>query len=216
MATVLFRVPDDSMKSFKVRRGDVLVVDPLLTPRDGQLVVAIIGGERVVRRVVVQDRKVLIKPLDGSDEFMMVGSSGTELVGVATAFIPIMEQHSSSYDSEVFMNDLNNSRPLRFAVLSVMNSYGRVAVGADGEIFTLGWKAVQELAAHHLIDQPVTAGTYRINDDQTLDIKTKLRVQTPFTITLWSEPLLGVLAVYGYREVERTWYFWAPESLRKN
>lgn len=43
-ATVLFRVPDDSMKSFKVRRGDVLVVDRLLTPHDGQLVLAVING----------------------------------------------------------------------------------------------------------------------------------------------------------------------------
>lgn len=109
------------------------------------------------------------------------------------------------------MSDSTPSIPLRFVVLSPMNPYQRVIVGADGEVFVVGWKIVQELAKDHLFSQPVSAGTYRINDDQTLEIRTKKWLVPPFTVNVWTEPLLGVLAVYAYRESESAFYYWAPK-----
>lgn len=71
---------------------------------------------------------------------------------------------------------------------------------------------MQELAAQHLVDQPVTAGAYRFSDAQRLYVRTELGLQPPFTINVWSEPLLGVLAVYYYRGAEKAWYFWVPTT----
>lgn len=166
-----------------------------------------------MRRVVVHNREIFIKPPNRSDKFVRIDMLVVEWVGVAKAFIPVIaEQDSSLSDLEVFMSDSNPSQPLRFVIFSVMNSYQRVVVGAHGEIFTLGWKAVQELVALNLVDQPVSAGTYRVTDNQSLEIRTKLRLSPPFTVTVWSEYLLGMLAVCSYREADQTWYFWVPES----
>lgn len=98
---------------------------------------------------------------------------------------------------------------MRFVLLSLMNHHQRIIVGANGEVFTLGWKAVQELAGLRLVDQPITAGRYRINDNQTMDIKTTLKLTSPFSIIIWTEPILGILAVYTYQE--GSYYFWEPE-----
>lgn len=160
----------------------------------------------------MRDGDVFIEPPSGADELIRIGAGGAELIGVPKAFIPVLAERDSAFsDLEVFMSDSTPSQPLRFVVLSVMNSYQRVVVGANGEVFTLGWKTVQELATLNLIDQPVSTGTYRITDDQNLEIRTKLRLPLPFNITVWSEYLLGVLGVYSYREADRTWYFWVPE-----
>lgn len=139
---------------------------------------------------------------------MKVGKLDIELVGVATAFIPIIAEQNST-PLEVFMSDTTSFTHLRFVVLSLMNFYNRIVIGADSQVFTLGWQAVQELAALHLVDQPVPAGSYTINDDQTMDIKTTISLPLPFSINIWSEPLLGVLAVYAYQE--ESYYYWTPE-----
>lgn len=209
--TMFFRVPDDSMKSIKVCPGDMLVVDHSLAPRDGQFVVVVINGEQVVRQAIVHDEEVFIKTSSEAGEFMRIGVPSAELIGVAKAFIPVIaEQDSSLSNLEVFMSDPNPSQPLRFVVLSAMNSYGRVIVGVEGEIFTLGWKAVQVLAGLHLVDRATAAGTFRLSDHQVLDIKVTLRIPPPFTVAVWSEPLLGVLTVCAYNRSERAWYLWTP------
>jgi hypothetical protein len=96
-----------------------------------------------------------------------------------------------------------------------MNFYSRIVVGAGGEVFTLGWKAVQKLAGQNLFDQPVTAGDYRINDDRTLQLRTRIEIPSPYSINIWSQPMLGVLAVYSYQEEDQAFYFWAPERISK-
>lgn len=209
--TLLFRVPDDSMRGINVRPGDILLVDRSLEPRDGHYVVVAINGKQTVRRISVFNGQVFIEQ-PGKSELVRVDQPGIKLTGVATAFIPVVaDRNLFSHKLEVFMSDSTPSIPLRFVVLSPMNPYERVIVGADGEVFVVGWKVVQELARDHLFDRPVTAGTYRIHDDQTLEIRTKKSLSPPFTVNVWSEPLLGVVAIYAYLESESAFYYWAPE-----
>lgn len=210
--TLLFRMPDDSMKEINVRPGDILLVDRSLEPRDGHYAVVAINGEQTVRRISVFNGQVFIRPPGSESKPVGVGEPGIKLIGVATAFIPVIaDRNPSPSELEVFMNDSMPFVPLRFVILSPMNPYERVIVGADGEVFVVGWKIVQELAKDHLFSQPVSAGTYRINDDQTLEIRTKKWLSLPFTVNVWSEPLLGVVAVYAYQESESAFYYWAPE-----
>lgn len=51
--TLLFRVPDDSMKEVDVHPGDILLIDHDLKPCDGHYVLVIINGEQVIRRISV-------------------------------------------------------------------------------------------------------------------------------------------------------------------
>lgn len=210
--TLLFRVPTDSMKVAQFTPGDILIVDRSLEPRHGHYAIVAINGEQTLRQISVINGQVFFEQLGSEGEPIRIGDPGIELVGVATAFIPVVaENNPSSPELEVLMEDTMALVPLHFVLLSPMNPYERVIVGADGQVFVTGWKIVQELAREHLFDRPVTAGTYRINDDQTLEIRTKKGLPPPFTVNVWTEPLLGVLAVYAYWESENTFYYWAPE-----
>lgn len=210
--TLLFRVSDDSITGINVQPGDILLVDCALEPRDGDYAVVVINGNQTVRQIIVISGQVVIEQPGSEGEPVRVGEPGIELIGVATAFIPVVAEHDpSSQELEVLMEDSTSVVPLHFVLLSPMNPYERVIVGAEGQVFVTGWKIVQELAREHLFDRPVTAGTYRINDDQTLEIRTKKGIAPPFTVNVWTEPLLGVLAVYSYQESEKAFYYWAPE-----
>ena len=50
-ATFFFQVEGRSMEGAEIFDGDILVVDRSLTPRHGQIVVAFINGERLVKRL---------------------------------------------------------------------------------------------------------------------------------------------------------------------
>jgi DNA polymerase V len=88
LAILLFRMPDDSMRSARIRQGDMLVVDCSLTPADGEPVVVVINGERTVRRITVRDGQFFIESSDGTRDSILL-SERDELVGVARYIIPI-------------------------------------------------------------------------------------------------------------------------------
>lgn len=50
-ATFFVRMDSDSMKNSNIYRGDVLIVDRSLTPRKGNLVVAVVDGACCVRKI---------------------------------------------------------------------------------------------------------------------------------------------------------------------
>jgi DNA polymerase V len=50
-ATFFVRVSGDSMEGARIFSGDVLVIDRSITPRDGSIVVAAVGGELLVKRL---------------------------------------------------------------------------------------------------------------------------------------------------------------------
>lgn len=51
VSTFFFRVQGRSMEGAEIFDGDILVVDKSISPRHGHIVVAFIGGERLVKRL---------------------------------------------------------------------------------------------------------------------------------------------------------------------
>jgi DNA polymerase V len=65
-ATFLWRVDGSSMRDAGIYDGDLLVVDRALTPRDGDVVVATVDGERTLKRLSLRDGKPQLS-LENSD-----------------------------------------------------------------------------------------------------------------------------------------------------
>jgi len=54
-ATSFVRVEGDSMKDAGISSGDILLVDRALTPACGKIVIAIVNGEFLVKRLKIQE-----------------------------------------------------------------------------------------------------------------------------------------------------------------
>ena len=52
-ATFLMKVSGDSLAGAGIREGDTLIVDRSIAPRDGLVVVAVVGGELRIKRLPV-------------------------------------------------------------------------------------------------------------------------------------------------------------------
>ena len=59
-ATFFMRVSGDSMIGAGIHNGDLLVVDRSLTPSNKKIVVAVVDGELLVKRLLHQDSKVYL------------------------------------------------------------------------------------------------------------------------------------------------------------
>lgn len=76
-ATFFVRVEGDSMRGVGMYSGDILVVDRALTAHDGKIVVALLNGEFMVKRLKIEGKKMYlfsenpryqpIEVLEGSD-----------------------------------------------------------------------------------------------------------------------------------------------------
>ena len=53
--TFIMRVAGDSMAGAGISDGDEIIVDRSLTPKDGSVVVAVLDGELLIRRLVMRD-----------------------------------------------------------------------------------------------------------------------------------------------------------------
>ena len=61
-ATFFFRVAGDSMTGAGIHSGDLLIVDRFEEARDGSVVVAVLDGELVVKRIAIEDGKLFLAP----------------------------------------------------------------------------------------------------------------------------------------------------------
>ena len=61
-ATFFFRVNSDAMLGAGIHIGDTLIVDRSIPPRSGKVVVAILNGEFLVRRLQMQTHSVTLLP----------------------------------------------------------------------------------------------------------------------------------------------------------
>jgi DNA polymerase V len=61
-ATFFVRVLGDSMEGAGIFDGDMLIVDKAATPSHGKVVVALIQGEFTVKRLIIDDHGVMLKP----------------------------------------------------------------------------------------------------------------------------------------------------------
>lgn len=60
VSTFFFSVEGDSMQGAEIFDGDILVVDKSIRPRHGQIVVAFVDGERLVKRLYQRAGRVAL------------------------------------------------------------------------------------------------------------------------------------------------------------
>lgn len=80
VSTFFFSVEGDSMQGAEIFAGDILVVDKSIRPRHGQIVVAFVDGQRLVKRLYRRNGRVallaenpLYPPLEiGEDQELLV------------------------------------------------------------------------------------------------------------------------------------------------
>lgn len=92
-ATVIYRVPDDSLTAFDVFRGDLLVIDMSLAPEGGKLALVEINGEQAVRLLVkFQDKLFLTSSADGDYGVEFREGVRLKLLGIVTYSIHTLDE----------------------------------------------------------------------------------------------------------------------------
>ena len=87
-ATFCCRVEGDSMVGAGIQTGDVIMIDRSLTPQKGSIVLAVLDGEFTVKRVDIQDDKLLLIPENHKLKPIEVGEeSNFQVWGVVTFVI---------------------------------------------------------------------------------------------------------------------------------
>ncbi len=87
VATFFMRVEGDSLKASGIRHGDVLIVDRSINPAHGKIVVAVVAGELVIRRVESLDGKLVLTSDDASIEREVIDGEEIQVWGVATSSV---------------------------------------------------------------------------------------------------------------------------------
>jgi DNA polymerase V len=87
VATFFMRVEGDSLKPSGIRHGDVLIVDRSINPAHGKIVVAVVAGELVIRRVESLDGKLVLTSDDASIEREVIDGEEIQVWGVATSSV---------------------------------------------------------------------------------------------------------------------------------
>jgi len=83
-ATFYVRVAGDSMRGAGIRDGDILVVDRSVEPGEGDVVIAVLGGELTVKRYEVRGgRPCLVPEAEGHDPIPVREGQELRVWGVA-------------------------------------------------------------------------------------------------------------------------------------
>ena len=83
-STFVMRVAGNSMAAAGISDGDELIVDRSLTPRDGSVVIAVLDGELVVRRLHLTADGVRLQADDGGVPTEVGELADLSIWGVAT------------------------------------------------------------------------------------------------------------------------------------
>ena len=87
VATFFMRVEGDFLKPSGIRNGDILIVDRSINPVPGKIVVAVVGGEMVVRRMESRDGKLVLVSDDPSIAAQSFDGEDIQIWGVATTSV---------------------------------------------------------------------------------------------------------------------------------
>ncbi|MBA3858346.1 MAG: DNA polymerase V [Cyanobacteria bacterium PR.3.49] len=87
VATFFMRVEGDALKASGIRNGDILIVDRSINAVPGKIVVAVIAGELVVRRVESQDGKFVLTSDDPDVAAEVFDGEDVQIWGVATTSV---------------------------------------------------------------------------------------------------------------------------------
>jgi repressor LexA len=83
----VLRVRGDSMIGDHIRDGDFVVVEQRSEARDGETVVAVIGGEATLKRFYRRGRRVRLQPANASLRPIEVAASDVEVRGVVRGLL---------------------------------------------------------------------------------------------------------------------------------
>lgn len=87
-ATFFVRVTGDSMIGAGIHTGDILIVDRALEARDGKVIIAVVNGELLVKRLRIEKKKVYLAS-ENSDypPLVITDLMDFEMWGVVTTVI---------------------------------------------------------------------------------------------------------------------------------
>lgn len=87
-STFLIRAAGDSMKDAGILDGDLLVVDRSLRPQSGDIVIASVGGEFLVKRIRITVEAVLLEAANERYPALRISDpDGFEVWGVVTSAV---------------------------------------------------------------------------------------------------------------------------------
>lgn len=85
-ATFFLRVNSDAMSGAGIHKGDVVIVDRSLEPKNGKIVIAVVDEELLIRRLEMKGGKTVLHAADGRTASQEV-SGALKLWGVVTYII---------------------------------------------------------------------------------------------------------------------------------
>jgi len=89
--TIIVRMEGDYFKSRGIFHNDLVVADCALEPQDGRLVVAMIKGRQVIRRLSRQGRREVLVTDDGPTPLLEVeGKRSVRIIAVVTHTIHVL------------------------------------------------------------------------------------------------------------------------------
>lgn len=71
-ATFYVRVQGHSMKDAGIHSGDMLIVDRSLEPKSGSIVIAVVNGELTVKRLILENQQVWLRPENADYEPLLI------------------------------------------------------------------------------------------------------------------------------------------------
>lgn len=86
-ATFFMRVNSDAMTDAGIHMGDVVIVDRALKAKNGKIVIAVVDGELLIRKVEMTETKTLLLAATKKLTAIDITASGLKLWGVVTYVI---------------------------------------------------------------------------------------------------------------------------------
>ena len=86
-ATFFLRVNSDAMTGAGVQVGDVVIVDRSLTPQNGSLVIAVVDGELLIRKLEISNNRTRLATANKKLSSLDVTGSTLHVWGVVTYVI---------------------------------------------------------------------------------------------------------------------------------
>ena len=86
-ATFFMRVNSDAMIGAGIHIGDVVIVDRSLEAKNGKVVIVVIDGELLIRKMEIKEEKTFLRTVNKKPSSMEVSNEGWKLWGVVTYVI---------------------------------------------------------------------------------------------------------------------------------
>jgi DNA polymerase V len=91
--TIIVRMDGDYFKSQGIFHNDLVVADCAIEPQDGRLVVAMVRGQQIVRRLSRQGTREVLVTDDGPSALMEVGGARmVRIIAVVTHTIHVLPE----------------------------------------------------------------------------------------------------------------------------